>query len=130
MNLDINKIAKKNKMSHQKEEDNFDSIIYSLKPIKYNYSKESFQLDKIFKKLNFESLEKQLHAKGKPPDTFKDSLLYKNVDKTYNISAECYNYFEDINGIKKMPIKVETKGPNFVKNLFNPEFEKKIDELL
>ena len=71
-----------------------------------------------------------MHSKGKPPETFKDSLLYKNIDNTYNISAECYDYFEDINGVKKMPIKVEVKGKNFVKHLYNPEFERKIDEKL
>ena len=117
-------------MSNKKSEDNFDNIINSLKPIKYKFSTQSHQLDKIFKNLNIESIEKKLHSKGKPPDTFKDSLLYKNIDNTYNISADCYDYFEDINGMKKMPIKVETKGQNFVKNLYNPEFEKKIDELL
>jgi len=117
-------------MSIKKNEDNFDIIINSLKPIKYKFSTQSHQIDKIFKKLNIESIEKKLHSKGKPPDTFKDSLLYKNIDNTYNISADCYDYFEDINGMKKMPIKVAAKGPNFVKNLYNPEFEKKIDELL
>ena len=117
-------------MSTKKDSDNFDNIINSLKPIKYKFSTQSHQLDKIFKKLNIESIEKKLHSKGKPPETFKDSLLYKNIDNTYNISAECYDYFEDINGIKKMPIKVEVKGKNFVKHLYNPEFERKIDEKL
>jgi len=117
-------------MSTKKDSDNFDNIINSLKPIKYKFSTQSHQLDKIFKKLNIESIEKKLHSKGKPPEAFKDSLLYKNIDNTYNISAECYDYFEDINGIKKMPIKVEVKGKNFVKHLYNPEFERKIDEKL
>jgi hypothetical protein len=117
-------------MSTKKDSDNFDNIINSLKPIKYKFSTQSHQLDKIFKKLNIESIEKKLHSKGKPPETFKDSLLYKNIDNTYNINAECYDYFEDINGIKKMPIKVEVKGKNFVKHLYNPEFERKIDEKL
>jgi len=117
-------------MSTKKDSDNFDNIINSLKPIKYKFSTQSHQLDKIFKKLNIESIEKKLHSKGKPPETFKDSLLYKNIDNTYNINAEYYDYFEDINGIKKMPIKVEVKGKNFVKHLYNPEFERKIDEKL
>ena len=117
-------------MSQPKYEDNFDSIINSLKPIKYKFSNQSIQIDKYFKNLNIESIEKKLHSKGKPPGRFKDSLLYKNIDNIYNISAESYDYLEDMNGVKKMPIKVETKGPNFVKNLYNLEFERKIDELL
>jgi hypothetical protein len=87
-------------MSTKKNDDNFDNIINSLKLIKIEFSTKSHQLDKIFKKLNIESIEKKLHSKGKPPETFKDSLLYKNIDNTYNISDDCYDYFEDINGMK------------------------------
>ena len=57
---------------HQKNDDNFDNIINSLKPIKYKFSTQSNQPDKIFKKLNIELIEKKLHSKGKPPETFKD----------------------------------------------------------
>ena len=117
-------------MSSGKEDDNFDNLVNSLKPIKYKYSNQSLKLDKLFKKLNIESIEKKLHSKGKPPATFKDSLLYKNVDNTYNISGDCYDYFEDINGLKKMPIKIDKKGTDFVKHLYNPEFERRIDEFI
>ena len=117
-------------MSIRNEEDNFDNLINSLKPIEYKFSNQSLRFDKIFNKLNLEELEKKLHEKGKHPATFKDSLLYKKVDEIYDLSGACYDYFEDMNGIKKMPIKVGNRGPDYVKHLYNPEFEKKIDELM
>lgn len=39
-------------------------------------------------------------------------------------------YFEDINDMKKMTIKEEVKEKNFVKHLYNPQFERKIDKKL
>ena len=50
-------------MSIKKNEDNFDIIINSLKPIKYKFLNQSHQLDKIFKKLNIESIEKNCTQK-------------------------------------------------------------------
>ena len=117
-------------MSHGKKEDNFDSIVNSLKPIKYTYSNQSLKLNKLFKNLNLKSLEKRLHQKGKPPAAFHDSLLYKKVEETYNLKGDSYDYFKDINGITKMPINIKNKEYDFVKKLYNPEFEKKIDDLL
>ena len=120
-------------MSSKKEEDNFDTIVNSLKtlkPIKFKFSNQSIKCDKYFKNLNIESLEKKLHQKGKPPPTFHDTILYKHINKTYNLNEECYEYFEDMNGEKKMPIKIEKKTPEINKNFSIPEFERKIDELL
>ena len=111
-------------MSNKKSEDNFDNIINSLKPIKYKFSTQSHQLDKIFKNLNIESIEKKLHSKGKPPDTFKDSLLYKNIDNTYNISADCYDYFEDINGMKKNANKGGNKRTKFCEKFIQSRIRK------
>ena len=119
-------------MSHKKKEDNFDSIvnsIKSLKTIKFKFSNQFAKFDKFFKNLSIEALEKKLHQKGKPPPTFHDTLLYKNIDKTYNLHSVNYEYFEDINGIKNMPIKIEKKEKDFTTRLYNPEFEKKIDEI-
>ena len=120
-------------MSSKKNEDNFDTIVNSLKnlkPIKFKFSNQSTKCDKYFKNLNIESLEKQLYKKGKPPPTFHDTILYKHIDKTYNLNDECYEYFEDLNGEKKMPIKIEKKTPDIINHLSSPEFERKIDELL
>jgi len=37
-------------------------------------------------------------------------------------------YFEYINDMKKMTLKEEVKEKNFMKYLYNPQFERKIDE--
>ena len=37
-------------------------------------------------------------------------------------------YFEYINDMKKMTLKEEVKEKNFMKHLYNPQLERKIDE--
>ena len=110
--------------------DDFQNILNSIKPIRFKFSTKSLQFDKIFDKLSLESLEKRLYLKRKPPATFKDSSLYKNIEKIYGLSKDAYGYLEDINGVKKMPIKIEVKGIDFNKNLHNAQLEKKVNEFL
>lgn len=110
-------------MSLKKFDDNFNSLIKSLKPIKDKFSKQSYQHDKYFKKSSIEALEKNLYGPKKSPENFFTSKLYKSVDFMYNLSNDCYDYIENLEGLKNIPIKVNKKGFNFVKNLYNPEFE-------
>ena len=110
--------------------DDFQNILNSIKPIRFKFSSKSLQFDKIFDKLSLESLEKRLYLKRKPPATFKDSSLYKNIEKIYGLSKDAYGYLEDMNGVKKMPIKIEVKGIDFNKNLHNAQLEKKVNEFL
>ena len=113
-----------------KKIDSFEDILNSIKPVKFKYSNKSYQFDKIFNKFGIESLERKLYAKRRPPMTFKDSALYQNIEKTYGLSKEAFGYLEDINGVKKMPIKIESKGIDFDKKLYNAQLERKINEFL
>ena len=118
-------------MSSSKNEDNSDTIVKSIKPLNYKFSSQSHQYDKYFKKLGFGSIENNFKKKRNNKNNFQSSLLYKNIDSNYNIGDYYIDYFEDLNGEKKMPIKVDDiNSPNYVKNLYNPEFEKKTDDLL
>ena len=73
-------------MISKKKLDTFDSIVYSLRPIKYKFSNKSLQIDKYFKFLNLDELERRLHHKFKLRPTFHDSLLYKEIEKAYNLN--------------------------------------------
>lgn len=112
----------------KKFDDNFNSIIKSLRPIKDKFSKQSIKHDNYFKKTSLEVLEKNLHGRKKPPENFYNSKLYKNIDYMYNISNDCYDYIENLKGLKNIPIKINKKGFNFIKNLYNPEFETKPED--
>ena len=115
-------------MSLKKIDDNFNAIVKSLKPIKYKYSKESLKHDKYFKNSNVEMLEKNLNAPKKSPDNFYTSKLYKNLDYIYNLSNEPFDYASNLKGEINIPINIRKKGVNFIKNLYNPEFEEKKEE--
>ena len=115
-------------MSLKKFDDNFNSLVKSLKPIKYKYSKESIKHDKTFKKLSIGQLEKNLNIPKKPPENFYNSKLYKNLDYIYNISNEPYDYMQNISGEKNIPLNIKKNGLNFIKYLYNPEFETKKDD--
>ena len=112
----------------KKFDDNFNSIIKSLKPIKDKFSRQSIKHDNYFKKSSLEVLEKNLYGQKKSPENFYTSKLYRNLDYIYNISNDCYDYIENLKGIKHIPIKLNKKGIKFVKNLYNPEFETKPEE--
>lgn len=115
-------------MSYKKFDDNFNSIIKSLKPIKLRFSKQSLYHDKIFKKSSLETLDRKLNGPKKSPENFQSSQLYKKIDYLYNVRNNSYDYFEDIKGAKNIPLKINKKGYNFVKNLYNPEFEVKPED--
>ena len=112
----------------KKFDDNFNSIIKSLRPIKDKFSKQSYKHDKYFKKSSLEILEKNLFGPKKSPENFYTSKLYRSIDFMYKLSNDCYDYIENLKGIKNIPIKVNKKGFNFVKNLYNPEFEERPED--
>ena len=115
-------------MSLKKFDDNFNAIVKSLKPIKYKFSKESLKHDEYFKKSSVKMLEKNLNAPKKSPDNFYTSKLYKNLDYIYNLSNEPFDYAQNLKGEKNIPIKIRKRGINFIKNLYNPEFEEQKEE--
>ena len=115
-------------MSLKKIDDNINAIIKSLKPIKYKFSKESMKHDGFFKSSSVEMLEKNLNSAKKPPDNFYSSKLYKNLDYIYNLSDAPFDYMQNLKGEKNIPIKIRKKGINFIKNLYNPEFEEKKED--
>ena len=108
--------------------DNFDLIVNSLRPIKYKFSNKSFQIDNYFKFLNIEALEKRLHQKIKNQQTFHDSLLHKHIENVYNLSKDYFDYFEDKNGIKKMPLRIEKNENDVLNYLHAPDFKNKIED--
>ena len=115
-------------MSLKKFDENFNSIIKSLKPLKEKFSVQSYMHDKYFRNYSLNSLKSNFVAPKKPPDNFFISNIDKKLDYIYNLSNNSYSYITDLNGIKNIPLKINKKGKNFVKNLYNPEFETKPEE--
>ena len=116
-------------MASKKKDDNFETLIKSLKPIQFKLSHESQKWDSYFKNLNIESINKTLHPKLKPPLKYKDSLLHKNVIYSYKIHDDYYEYFENSNGEKKIPLKIEKKLINKVQKFQKEKLLKKYEEL-
>jgi len=115
-------------MTHPRNLDNFDSIVTSLRPIKYKFSNKSSQIDKYFKFLNIEALEKRLHQKIQSKQIFQDSLLHKHIENLYKLNSDYIDYFEDKDGIKKIPLNIEKEENNFKNYLYAPDFKNKVDE--
>lgn len=115
-------------MISKKKLDTFDSIVNSLRPIKYKFSNKSLQIDKYFNFLNLDELERRLQHKFKLRKTFHDSLLYKEIEKAYNLNSDFVEYFEDKNGIRKMPIKIAKIENILMNNLNVPDHRNKIKE--
>ena len=118
-------------MTSRKNSDIFDNFIKSIKPLDYKFSYQSQKYDIYFKKLNLESLNKTLQRKIKPALKYKDSLLHKKVDYTYNLKNDSYEYIENIEGEKKIPIKME-KNKKIKETYYSKKKNllKKFEELL
>ena len=66
--------------------DNIMSILRSIAPIKYKYSKENRALDKTFKSMSLESLMRNVDSHIKPKDEFAPSPEYLKNKNKYEIN--------------------------------------------
>ena len=90
-----------------KEKDNIISIVKSLHPIKYLYSKQNKDYDKFFRGANLKDFVQKMNSQKKSNDYVApgenlDEYDNKNAD-TNIIFKKGFNYFEELSNLKKIP---------------------------
>ena len=90
-----------------KEKDNIISIVKSLHPIKYLYSKQNKDYDKFFRGANLKDFVQKMNSQKKSNDYVAPG---ENLDKYDNknndtnlIFKKGFNYFEELSNLKKIP---------------------------
>ena len=103
-----------------KEKDNILSIIKTLSPIKYLYSRQNKAYDKYFRGANLKDFVKQINSqktinKYLAPDERLEEFDDKNTDikPTHKNS---FNYFEELSNLKKISFSVFLKKNKTSKN--------------
>ena len=99
-----------------KDRDNILSIVKSLRPIKYLYSRQNKDYDKHFHGFSLKDLIKQLKNQKKFNELLKpgESLDDNNNEKTImdvNFKST-FNYIEELSNIKNLPISLLNKSVN------------------
>ena len=93
-----------------KEKDKIISIVKSLRPIKYLYSKQNKDYDKYFRGSNLKDFVKQLNSQRKLSDFLApgerlDEFDNKKTD-TNAIYKNAFNYYEELSNLKKIPFSM------------------------
>ena len=111
-----------------KEKDNILSILKSLRPIKYLYSKQNRDYDKFFRSSSVKGLIKQMNSKPRFDEYLKpgESLESFNNNKNQNILnvnfKSTFNYIEELSNLRNLPIVLLNKRL-FKNGRFNSDFE-------
>ena len=105
-------------MAYKKFDDNFNSIIKSLKPIKNKFSRQSLSHDKYFKKSSIESIEKNLNGQKISPESNK-GVDNKKTEEAKKKEENIIERFDiNIEGTKDTD-KVDTSKTTEVKKDWN-----------
>ena len=106
--------------------DNIMSILRSIAPIKYKYSKENRALDKTFKSMSLESLMRNVDSHIKPKDEFAPSPEYLKNKNKYEINFKnSEEYIKELSNLNNLPLIAENK--NILKDgKFNDEYDMNI----
>ncbi len=101
-----------------KEKDNIISIVKSLHPINYLYSKQNRDYDKFFRSSSLKGLIKQINSRPiynefmKPGETFDEINSKKNTFMDVNFKST-FNYIQELSHLKNLPLALMDK--NFYK---------------
>ena len=103
--------------------DNIMTILKSITPIRYKFSKEYKQLDKAFKSMSLQNLMKSLDYHPKLRDEFTPSPEFLNNKNKYEINFKNSNeYIKELSDLNNLPLIVNNK--NCLKNgQFNDEYD-------
>ena len=103
--------------------DNMMLILNSITPIKYTYSKQNRELNKIFKKISLESLKKNLNCRVKIKDEFSPSPEFLKDKNKFEINFKnSYAYIKELSDINNLPLFTNNKN-NIKKDSFNSDFD-------
>ena len=112
------------------DKDNIASIVKSLHPIKYLYSKQNKDYDKYFRGSCLKDLVKQMKTQRKSNGFLKpgESLDEINNDKSImdiNFKST-FNYIEELSNLKNLPISILNKSDHqSIKNTSENKDQKK-----
>jgi len=93
-----------------KKKDNIISIIKSLHPIKYLYSKQNKDFDKYFRGSSLKDFIKQINSPRKiefytNPGENLNEFVSKNTGSGIDFKS-AFNYFQELANLKKLPLSV------------------------
>ena len=103
--------------------DNIISILKSIAPIKYKYSRKNREFDKTFKNMSLENLLRTLDYHPKIYDEYAPSPEFLNHKNQYDINfqSSC-NYIKELSDLNNLPLVINNR--NCLKNgTFNPDYE-------
>ena len=104
-------------MKLNKEKDNIISIVKSLHPINYLYSKQNKDYDKFFRSSSLKGLIKQINSRPvfnefmKPGETFEEINNKKNTFMDVNFKST-FNYIKELSYLKNLPLVSMDKNYN------------------
>ena len=112
-----------------KEKDNIISIVKSLRPINYLYSKQNKDYDKFFRSSSLKGLIKQINSRPRYNDLLKpgESLeeFHRN-NKNANIMdvnfKSTFNYIEELSNLKNLPMVLLNKKL-YKRGRFNSDYD-------
>ena len=124
-------------MNFNKEKDNIISIVKSIRPINYLYSKQNKDYDKFFRSSSVKGLIKQINTKQTfnefliPGESMEDLDNKKNTFMDVNFKST-FNYIEQLSNLKNLPMTLVSKSyykkgknKNNYENRTNSKFNKK-----
>ena len=116
----------------KKEKNDFTmSVIKSLKPISFTYSRQSKEYEKYFSGSNLKHLLKSINKKAKTSSIFNSPFLYDQtkIDNNFiNINIKSsFNYITDLSSLNNFPLSMIKKRKNYEEyikkmNLFHELF--------
>ena len=124
-------------MNFNKEKDNIISIVKSLHPINYLYSKQNRDYEKHFRNSSLKGLIKQINTRKTfnefliPGESIEDLDNKKNTFMDVNFKST-FNYIEELSNLKNLPMTLVSKSyykrkryNNKSENKNNSKFNKK-----
>ena len=91
--------------------DNIMSILKSITPIKYKFSKKNREFDKTFKTMSLQNLMKSLDYHPKLQDEFAPSPEFLNNKNKYEINFKNSNeYIKELSDLNNLPLVVSNKN--------------------
>ena len=113
-----------------KDKDNIISIVKSLRPINYLYSKQNKDYHKFFSSSSLKGLIKQINSKPKYNEFLKpgESLeeLKKNKNNVLDINFKnTFNYLEELSNLKNLPMVLLNKKL-YKRGRFNNDYEESL----
>ena len=110
-----------------KDKDNIISIVKSLRPINYLYSKQNKDYDKFFRSSSLKGLIKQINSKPKYNELLKPGesleVLKNNKNNVLDVNFKStFNYLEELSNLKNLPMVLLNKK-YYKRGRFNNGYE-------